>query len=216
MRAARLVAGVTALFVLGGTTTAVAASAAQPAPATVRTIIRPVTSSGHAAPGFHAKVDKGGEVDCSFGDPSSAAVDADIVACAPDAAYAIACWKSHYPQHVLCLRDARGTQLDSIYTSQPIAQAYPYKVRAPLELRFNNGILCSQRDGGAGPSLNSHPTWVVYDYCTKGYIVWGPQNSKNWAINRSNPAWTAYLSHGTGAVHKRTIKRVWLVGTAGS
>src|SRR4051812_41410440 len=74
------------------------AVAAQPAGATVtftaRTYIRPVTTTGHPAPGFVLHSEPSGSVDCTANVPSPAAINANIDFCSPSAEYAVACWKS--------------------------------------------------------------------------------------------------------------------------
>ncbi|HVT22367.1 MAG TPA: hypothetical protein VHE57_13375, partial [Mycobacteriales bacterium] len=82
-------------------------SASASAAATVRVVVKPVTASGHPAPGFtvHRAKHAWERVDCSFKDPSVGAVSPDVEACSPSAAYAIACWKSADPGRVLCTRD---------------------------------------------------------------------------------------------------------------
>jgi hypothetical protein len=220
MRTLRVVAVLAALFVVGGQAVASASTTPRAASGqTQRIVLRPVTAAGHAAPGFKISVDKGGVVDCSYEESSSAAVDRDIVQCAPDAEYAIACWKAAYPHRVLCLRDPRTNVLTSIYTEQSVAQTSPPKPKdvGPLELRLRNGLLCFERDGGTGVELKQHPTWYATYYCTKGMAIWAPSHGGAYGITQhSSSFWTAHVGNENGK-HGTTVRyltRVWLVGTA--
>lgn len=202
-----------------GIAAVLAVSVAMPADAaslrpTTRTVVRPVTASGHAVNGWRVVKESGG-VDCSFPQASPAAVDPDILFCSPDAAYAVACWRSATPHHVLCLRDARTHKLAKLPVLGKIAHTTPYRIRGPLDLRLRNGLTCTLRAGGAGATLHQHPQWAVYYYCTHNQAIWAPMNAKNWGINRFHPVWTAHVGRadGTGKVAVRRVARVWLVGT---
>lgn len=202
-------------LVLAGTAVASTASNAATLPATHRIVVRPVTAAGHPAPGYSVSAEPGDVVDCSFAQASPSAVDRNILWCSPDAAYALACWPSATPRHVLCLRDARTRHLAKLPTSGRIAHSTPYRVRAPLDLVLGNGVFCSLRDGGAGASLQGHPKWAVYYYCTRGLAVWAPMNATNWGVNRSHPTWTVLVTkaNGTGRLIRRVVARAWVVGT---
>src|SRR4051812_41993459 len=89
---------ITAILFGTGLVAAPAASAATP---TDRVVLRPVTSSGHAAAGYKVVKEPDHPVDCSIPDPSVAGVNKNILFCSPSAAYAVACWRSATPHHVL-------------------------------------------------------------------------------------------------------------------
>jgi len=210
----RTVAVATAAIAAG--TFALAGTAQASGTPTVRTVLRPVTATGHAAQGYTVRKQLKYSVDCSFTETSPAAVDRDIVLCAPDAAYAVACWKGAAAHTVLCFQDARKKQLVE-YRAKTVAQTRPYRIKAPLDLRLVDGTYCTIRIGGAGGTLKQHPRWIAYYYCTGGKTVWASMNDKHWGVHRANPVWTVNIA-GSGRnakVHQRAVKQAWFVGTVG-
>ena len=182
--------------------------------ATDRIVVRPVSWSGQVSPGYTVSTEQNSSIDCTFPSPSPAAVDRDILFCSPDVEYAVACWLSRTPHRTLCLRDARKQQLVSIHRNGAMAQAFPFKVRAPLEVVLGNGTLCTFRAGGAGSSLQGHPNWAVSYYCRNNSAIWTPMNAKNYGIDRSHALWTARTapSNGHGPLTTRSVTRAWFVG----
>jgi hypothetical protein len=181
---------------------------------TQRIIVRPVSYAGHVTPGYHVTTEPNSSLDCTFPSASPASVDSDVLACSPDSEYALACWLSRTPHRTLCLRDARTKQLVSIHRKGAMAQALPYKVRAPLDLVLTNGTLCTLRDGGAGASLQGHPTWAAFYYCQHNQAIWAPGNARNWGIDRSHALWTARTApeNGHGSLTTSQLARAWFVG----
>lgn len=182
-------------------------------------IVRPVTATGDAASGFTVKSEHGGSVDCSApGFASPGAVDANIQECSPSAEYAIACWMSSTPKHVLCSRDPSSNQLYSIKLTGGFAnvESPAAAQRAPLIFVLRDGAKCSIRDGGAWGVLKSHPRWAGSYSCDKHGVVWAPAHSHHYGINESKAVWTVHTAaaNGTRAVKVRKIKRAIFVGTS--
>jgi hypothetical protein len=195
-----------------------APSVASVAPHTVTVVVRPVTSSGHAASGFVVKNEPTGSVDCSFAEESPGAVSDNILLCSPSAEYAVACWKAAAAKHALCMRDPHSHKLARIPRTGKFASAKVlHKDRGPLRMVLGNGAVCSIRDGGAWGQLQSHRKWVGTYSCTKGGDVWAPAKAKHQGVNETNPVWTVHTASasGTGAVSVRTVTKAWFVGTAG-
>jgi hypothetical protein len=210
-----VVVSILAAAALGvGSLTAATTAAAISVPAAVRvSTVRPVTTAGRAAPGFSVTNQKSG-VDCADGDASLAAVDADILFCAPDAAYAIACWKSATAHHVLCLRNATSKQLVKLPARGAIPSTEPRTHPTPLNLRLANGRYCELRDGGAGSSLRNRPNWSAFYYCTGNTAVWAPLNATNFGILKSGQQWTVRVgaASGNGPLTKVSVTRAYYVG----
>src|SRR3954447_3532968 len=109
MRALRVL--VVAALALGGVA-AVQGATASAQKATVKVVVRPVTSTGHARAGFTVTAERSGRVECNVADPSPGAVSRNIEWCSPSVEYAIACWKAATAQpRVLCMRDPRRAKL---------------------------------------------------------------------------------------------------------
>lgn len=208
-----VIAGVAAVTM--SATSAGATAARHTVTRTTRIVLRPVTTAGHPAPGYSRTVEHGPGVDCTYPQASPAAVDANIVYCSPDSAYAIACWRAAAPHRVLCLRNARVRTVASIYRSGAMARTHPYPVPAPLDLVLGNGKYCSIRDGGAGASLSGHPRWAAYYYCQGNVAIWAPMNARNWGVDRTRAVWTVKVARfdGTGGLVTRAVARAWFVGT---
>lgn len=208
----------TALLCLAPITAAGAHPSATTGHAVQRIVVRPVTASGHAVPGYRVTTSKGtGPVDCSDALPSLAAVDDDIIRCAPDADGVNACWRAAHKHHVLCLHDARKHTLVKYRTTGRIAHTKAPDRRGPLNLKLADGLYCDLRSGGAGSSLRQHPNWSAFYYCTHGKAVWAPLNAKNFGIHRSNGhVWTVEVAVDSGKkhVHQVHVTSAYLVGTA--
>jgi hypothetical protein len=126
------VVGAIALLLSGGVGLDAAAGATT-LTATVRVVVRPVTSTGHVSAGFTLKTEPAGSVDCSSKQPSPGAVDFNIEFCSPSAEYAIACWNAAVAHRVLCV-------------SRPAHQGrYPY----PTDRRVCEHVGGSRRLPGA-------------------------------------------------------------------
>jgi hypothetical protein len=201
------------------TTTALASPrSAASVPATQSVTIRPVTSAGHAATGFHVKVQHSGSIDCSERFASPGAVNRNVEECSPSAAYAIACWKSATAHRALCMRNPSSHRLYSARLTSSFAAtaAVKAKLRAPLLIVLTDGTRCSIRDGGAWSSLKSHPKWTGSYSCTKHGVVWSPPHAKHEGVNESAASWTVHTGSatGTGELTVRHVKRAYFVGTA--
>lgn len=206
---------------VGGAMPATAArpvAAASPAAhVTHSVVVRPVTAAGHAASGFHVKVQHV-SIDCSSADPSPGAIDRDIELCSPSAAYAIACWKAATPGRALCMRDPRSHRLSRIRLDGSFAKtaAINPRWRAPLALVLSDGTKCSIRDGGAWGMLRSHPKWTGAYSCDKHGVVWAPPHAKHYGVDESSAAWTVHTASGSGhgRLTVRHVARAYFVGTA--
>ena len=183
---------------------------------TERTVIRPVTSTGHAAHGYRVRTFKDDEpIDCSAASPSAAAVDDDIVECAPTVADALACWRSAEPRRVLCLDDARKKVLTKFRTTGPIAHVEARHRRFALNLELADGVYCSLRDGGAANHLRQHPSWSLAYYCTHGKAVWSSPSQDSIATRHGGQVGPVEVASDSGKkhVHAVRVSRAWLVGT---
>lgn len=208
------VIGAIALLVSGGF--ALQAANATTTTATVRVVVRPVTSTGHPAAGFTLHSEPTGSVDCSGKSPSPGAVDPDIEFCSPSAEYAVACWKSAVAQRALCMRNPRSKDVYRIPRTgafAPTAVA-PVAYRAPLLMKLADGDFCAIRDGGAWGSLDGHPNLFGTYACIKAGIVWATSTARHFGINESHPLWTVQTAPaGHHALVLRHIVKAWFVGT---
>jgi hypothetical protein len=184
---------------------------------TAKVVVRPVTSTGHVRAGFTMVSEPTGLVDCNAQDPSPGAVSRNIEFCSPSAEYAIACWKAAAPHRVLCMRDPRSTRVVRIPRTGTFAPTglAPLSQRAPLAITLGGGAYCSIRDGGAWPTLRSHPSWVGTYSCNNGDAVWAPPTATHNGVNESSASWTVRTarSSGVGPVVTRHVVRAYFVGT---
>ncbi len=201
---------------LVGTGTADAASAH-----TVVSVLRPVTAHGHAAPGYHASNDPwGNTADCDghgYNIASPAAVNRNIDLCSPSAVQATACWKSATPHRVLCLDDPvfnRSRHLTSFPLTGRFTAGTPVRVKLPFVVHLTNGTACSLRNGGAGPRLNAHPTWVAWYYCQHNLAIWGSYRAST-PFNKHTARWSVTVAgeRPTSRPSSRTVAQAWYVGT---
>lgn len=206
-----LVAGGAAVSV--DTTTAAAGSTH---PATQRIVVRPVTSSGHASPGFTVRRQRKDQIDCSERDPSAGAVSRNIEQCSPSYEYAVACWKAAGHGQALCLRDPSTTRLAKIGTAGRFAATSRASraQRAPLLIELTDGTRCSIRDGGAWGVQKSHPKWFGTYSCSHHGVVWAPPKAHHYGVNESQPSWTVRTGSDHGRLVTRHIARAYFVGTA--
>lgn len=188
---------------------------ATPAP-TKLIVVRPVTSSGHPVPGFTVSAEPGGSVDCSFAEPSPAAVSPNIDVCSPSAEYAVACWKSFKVHRVYCLRDPQSHEVVQIprrgaFAKTPVAKPAH---RAPLAMILGDGDKCDLRSGGTGPILNGHPHLVATYYCASGGAVWALTSGAHLGVNESSNTWVVRTSPG-GAhpLRAHRVAKAYFVGT---
>ncbi|HKC29855.1 MAG TPA: hypothetical protein VKB75_17705 [Jatrophihabitans sp.] len=186
-------------------------------PATARIVVRPVTASGQVRAGFTVTGQPNQQVDCSFRDPSPAAVSPNIEFCSPSAEYAVACWKAALPHRVLCMRDPRTDHLVRIprigaFAPTPVA---PAAQRAPLVMKLLDGDFCSIRSGGAGGSLLGHPNLFITYYCVHAGAVWAAMTPRHEGVNESRPSWTVQTARpGQHTLVTRHVVKAWFVGTA--
>jgi hypothetical protein len=217
MRIAAAVAAVLGLIGFGLDASAQPASSSSPAAAaTVKVVVRPVTSAGVHAAGFQVTRESE-RVDCSYTSPSPGAVDRYIDFCSPSVAYAIACWKARVAHHVLCMRNPASHELYRMPRSGRFAKSplAPTKDRAPLRMVLGNGSVCTIRDGGAWGSLKNHPQWQGTYSCTGGDNVWAPPHAHHDGVNEQNPSWTVHTAsaYGTGPITVRHVRKAYFVGT---
>lgn len=213
---------VSLIAVVCGIATGAMASQATPTaagtayPTTQRIVIRPVTVSGHASPGFSVRRQRKNPIDCSYPEPSPAAVSRNIEFCSPSYEYAIACWKAAGHGHALCLRDPRTRKLSRIPTSGKFAATRrpPRGQRAPLLIVLTDGTRCSIRDGGAWGMRKSQPNWVGTYSCSRHGVVWAPRKARHWGVDESAASWTVRTGGAHGRLVTRHIERSYFVGTA--
>lgn len=197
---------------------ATATTTASTSKPTVKVVVRPVTSTGHARPGFTVTAERSGRVDCSEANPSPGAVSRNIEWCSPSVEDAVACWKAATARpRVLCMRDPRRAKLARIPRSGKFAATglAPRRDRAPLVIRLRDGDHCSIRDGGTSSQLRSHPNWYVTYYCVHDGAVWAPLSAPHSGINESSATWTVRTApaSGQGKLVTRRVAKAWFVGT---
>lgn len=181
--------------------------------ATVTTVVRPVTSAGTPAPGWHATT-QDLTITCAPASPSPVSITAGVAFCSPSAASALACWPSP-GAHALCLADVESKALNRF----PVAGAFPLPPAAadpgPLSLELTDGSTCDYRDGGTGARLDANPSWVIYYYCSGNQAAFAPPDSS--AVDTGDPLWTVAVASadGTGAVRTVGVVAATFVGTAG-
>ena len=195
------------------------ASPAAAAPATIKVIVAPVTSSGHAASSFTVKKEKPGyPVDCRFKDPSRGAVSPNIESCSPSAAYAIACWKAAATGKVLCMRDPSSHKLylvrrDGKFAKTPVAKAQD---RAPLLIVLTDGTRCQIRDGGAWGPVPGHPNLYGAYSCDRHNAAWlyakGSHGDPHNGVDESSASWR--IRTGYNHIVWRHIATAYFVATA--
>ena len=191
-------------------------SSRQRAPATARSVVRPVNVRGRAARGFAVRTVHRGYVICSDGQQSLVAVDGNIAQCFPNSMYPAACWKAARPHRVLCFDNARNTWVRSIRLRGRFAPSRPLRRPIPLKIRLGTGTYCSIRIGGAGPQLRGHPRFYVAYYCTRGMAIWARIPGHPRGINRTRRAWTVHVAPSSGRnphLRRRRVARAWFVGT---
>jgi len=208
LAAAALAAGAPAGALAAAAPAGPAAAHLTAAPHTVRAVVRPVDSRGHAAAGWTVHRQRGVSVQCDGSSP--AAVSRDIVECFPTAEYLPACWRSGH-HTVLCLRDARNRTLVRVRYTGTVPQVSAPRHPSPLDLRLPHQA-CSLRIGGAWGTLPSHPAWLGFYSCDRG-SVYGPPSGDG--IDRSHQPWTVHVvKRGTKQrVVVRRVRTAYVVGT---
>ncbi|MBO0843400.1 MAG: hypothetical protein J2O46_09455 [Nocardioides sp.] len=173
------------------------------------TTVRPVTAAGTPAKGWTAHRTEG---PANCGDPAPAAVDRGIAICYPAAIYLPACWKSS-GHSVLCARDVTTRKLVRVAYSGTFSSGRPQRVPAPQNLVLGTGVRCSIRVGGAWGFVPGHPNWTGFYACSTGSL-YGPGDRDG--IDRSHARWRVHLVKKDGTIVTRTVRRAYVVGTAGS
>jgi hypothetical protein len=197
-------------------TTPVPTKPAAPTPVTEIVVLRPVTASGDPAPGYTVTDETTSTITCvPPPGPSKVAVDGNILACSPAAAYAVACWKDPTPSMAVCFNDPWTKKLARVRLegSFPTVTARPQV--DPLGLLLSNGEHCRIRNGGAWSALEGHPGWSGTYACSNGKVLWG--NGGSSGVNRSSPRWTVEQTPATGIGQLSTLRVVqaYFVGTQG-
>ena len=195
-----------------------AGASAAPARAahTVQIVVRPVTSTGHAAAGFNVAPEPTGSLDCSDAGASPGAVNKNILECSPSAEYAIACWKSSTPNRALCMRNPRNHKLAKIPYTGPFAHtAAPHTNGAPLAITLGDGDKCSIRDGGAWGTLQGAPELDRRVLVRQRRRRLGAAELDHYGVNESHAQWTVHTAaaSGEGPVAVRNVSRAYFVGT---
>lgn len=211
----RVPAAVGAAVLLISSVASFAGASAAPAP-TVKDVVRPVTSAGHASAGYTVTREPSQQVDCSFREPSPGAVSPNIEFCSPSFEYAIACWKAAASHRVLCLRDPRSKHLVRIPRHGSFAPTglAPSAQRAPISIRLSDGDLCSIRDGGAWSQLPGHPNLFGTYSCAHDGAVWASVSAKHQGVNESHPTWTVRTAQfGSHTLVTQRVAKAWFVGT---
>jgi len=188
------------------------ASPSHAARQTVGRIVHPVHRNGTPVAGYTVHKQHIQGFSCTSVSP--VAVDDGIASCTPDAAYAVACWKSTH-HTVLCLRNPRKKVLARIrYTGRFHAGRALYKP-SPQALTLFGGTYCEIRDGGAWGQVKGHPHWYGDYSCNNGAAVYGPGRD---GINSSHEPWRVHLvwfhRNGTQTIRTREIRLAYYVGTA--
>jgi hypothetical protein len=208
------VVGAIALVLSGGV--GLDAAGATTTTATVRAVVRPVTSTGNVATGFTMHTEPTGSVDCSAKLASPGAVSPNINFCSPSAEYAVACWNSSAAHRALCMRNPRSKDVYRIPRTGAFAATAvpPVKFRAPLLVKLADGDFCAIRDGGAWGSLTGHPELTGTYACIHAGIVWASSTARHFGVDESHPLWTVRTAPaGNHALVTRHIVKAWFVGT---
>jgi hypothetical protein len=178
-------------------------------------VVRPVTANGKLAANFSVGAPAGNSVDCTTSvQASPAAVDDNILFCAPDSAYAIACWTASYQTgSLLCLQFPWSTTLTAVTVATPPPHAQAPATPRPLGLTLDDGDHCLLRDGGAWATRQDPTEYGTYS-CTKDGAIWAPQGSDG--ITRSSSTWRVHTGpiSGTGALTAHTVRTAYFVGSA--
>jgi hypothetical protein len=192
---------------------AVGAGHSSAARQTVGHIVRPVHRDGTPVAGYTVKREHISGFSCHDG-PSPVAVDDNIRLCSPDAAYTVACWKSHN-HTVLCLRNPRSKVLARIRYQGRFRPVRSLDKPSPQALSLVHGGYCEIRDGGAWGAVKGHPRWEGDYSCRAGYDVYGRGRD---GINRAHEPWRVHTvrfhKNGAQTVRTRQVHRAYYVGTA--
>lgn len=174
---------------------------------TSRHVVRPVTSTGHAATGYTVHR-ASGSTSCSS--QATTSVSARVDTCYPTAYYLPSCWKSA-DHTALCLRYVSDTRLVRIrYTGTFLAKP-AVRHPSPQRLTLLGGATCDIRIGGAWGVPPGHPTWLGWYSCTNG-SVYGPPDGDG--VDRSQPVWRVHIMRSDGTMVTRRVAKATYVGTA--
>lgn len=186
------------------------------AQATERTVVRPVTSHHRAAHGWHVHTEAPGTaLDCYRNQPSIAAVNNNVDWCGATADNTPACWRGPRPKVALCINDVCSHKLIRRSLNRRFPRATAPKHPRPLLMTLANGLTCTWRVGGAGPSLPNHPGWAASYYCNRGKAVWTRSPSTQ-GVNMTHPRWTVHIARDdgkAGALRVVGVRHGWFVGT---
>jgi hypothetical protein len=147
---------------------------------------------------------------------SPVAVDAGAVACAPSAAYALACWNGPTATTALCLQDPWQRQVVQIKSGGRLAAQQAPRQPTPLGIVLSDGSRCLVRDGGAWTRLDGHPELSGTYSCAGGTAVWAATRSDG--IDRSHSLWSVRVApmSGHGQLRTLTVRTAYFVGTSHS
>jgi hypothetical protein len=200
---------------LNSTTTGPARSTTAAGVATQVVVVRPIAATGKLAANFSVGASARNSVDCTTSvEASPAAVDNNIIFCAPDSAYAVACWTASYQAgSLLCLQDPWNTTLTAVTVASPPPDRQAPATPHPLGLVLDDGDHCLLRDGGAWAARHDPTEYGTYS-CAKDGVIWGPEGSDG--ITRSAATWTVRTgpTSGTGALTAHTVRTAYFVGAA--
>ncbi|HVY11441.1 MAG TPA: hypothetical protein VHB18_14975 [Mycobacteriales bacterium] len=200
-----------------GMTTPTSATPAAHHP-TVRVVVRPVTASGHAVPGYTV-TQSHYAISCSPAAPSPVSISRNVETCSPSAAYAVACWKAAKRKHALCLPNPRQKKLrlEPLTGKFAATAAVPARTRSPFAVVLSDGATCNIRIGGTGGILTSHPNFYATYYCTSGDAIWAKGNAAHSGVNEAHATWQVRTASGAGGNAKlvtRQVRRAYFVATA--
>lgn len=148
------------------------------------------------------------------GEPSPAAVTADVYLCEPYAEGASVCWTAA-PTSILCLDDPWSKGLRRYTYTTPLHQVYPEDNPKPYALLLDDGTRCRLMVGGT--------RWVRPDGYRQAYScgikmgsdlsVMVPSDSN--PINRSSPLWTVMVGVNDSALETHSVATAWFAGAEG-
>jgi hypothetical protein len=200
---------------LNSTTTGPAKSTTAAGAGTQVVVVRPIAATGKLAANFSVGASARNSVDCTtFVEPSPAAVDNNIIFCAPDSAYAVACWTASYQAgSLLCLQNPWNTTLTAVAVASPPPHPQAPATPHPLGLTLDDGDHCLLRDGGAWAARHDPTEYGTYS-CAKDGAIWAPDGSDG--IARSSATWTVHTgpTSGTGGLTAHTVRTAYFVGEA--
>lgn len=189
-------------------------------PRTRQIVLRPVTDTGRAAPGYTTVVlSADHQLDCGGSSrhhayQSPVAVDTGPVACSPSSEYALACWNGPSATTALCYQDPWQRQVVQVHTGGRLPVERAPERPSPLGVVLSDGTRCSLRGGGAWALLDGHPDMYARYGCEGGMALWAGRRADG--IDRAQPLWTVRLAptSGHGRLRAATVRSAYFVGAS--